>query len=132
MIRKLIIILTLSLSPLLFFQPALATVDCSNPTSTQDALSCGANNGSPNSDTASAGAADSLSNTIRSIINVMSLAVAVISVIMIAIGALRLVTSGGNQDAVSGAKKTIIYALVGLVIAGVGQIIVQYVLKKTV
>jgi hypothetical protein len=49
---------------------------------------------------------------------------------MIIYGGFRYVTSGGNDASVSGAKNTIIYALIGLVIVALAQVIVHFVLAK--
>ena len=47
---------------------------------------------------------------------------------MIVIGGFRYVISSGNDQAVSGAKNTIIFALVGLVIVALAQFIVHFVI----
>jgi hypothetical protein len=57
--------------------------------------------------------------------------VGVIAVIMIIIGGLKYVTSGGDSSAVGSAKNTIIYALVGLVVVALAQALVKFVLAKT-
>lgn len=56
--------------------------------------------------------------------------VGAVSVIMIIIGGLRYVLSGGDSTGTAGAKNTIIYALVGLVVAIFAQVIVSFVLSK--
>lgn len=73
-----------------------------------------------------------LNNTIKTIINILSVLVGVIAVIMIVIGGFRYITSGGDSTKVSAAKNTILYALVGLVIVALAQIIVKFVLTKAV
>lgn len=67
---------------------------------------------------------------IATVINIFSLIVGVVSVIMIIIGGLKYITSGGDTGNVSGAKNTILYAIVGLVIVALAQIIVKFVLNK--
>ncbi len=67
---------------------------------------------------------------IKNVINVFSLVVGVVAVIMIIVGGFRYITSGGNDSSVSGAKNTILYAVVGLVIVALAQIIVRFVLTK--
>lgn len=73
-------------------------------------------------------------NTVNSIlttvINIFSLVVGVVSVIMIIIGGLKYITSGGDSGNVSGAKNTILYAIVGLVIVALAQVIVRFVLTR--
>ncbi|MBA3758549.1 hypothetical protein H0X10_02865 [Candidatus Saccharibacteria bacterium] len=68
---------------------------------------------------------------IRLVINIFSLIVGVIAVIMIIIGGLKYITSGGDSSNVSGAKNTILYAIIGLVIVALAQVIVRFVLQKT-
>ncbi len=65
------------------------------------------------------------------IINILSVIVGVIAVIMIIIGGFRYITSGGKQESVTGAKNTILYAIIGLIIVALAQVIVRFVLTKT-
>lgn len=52
----------------------------------------------------------------------------VISVLMIIIGAIMFVTSGGNSDNATKARETIIYAVVGLVVSLSAEAIVAFAL----
>ncbi len=72
----------------------------------------------------------SVNNIITTVINIFSLVVGVVSVIMIIVGGLRYITSGGDSGNVSGAKNTILYAIVGLVIVALAQVIVHFVLSR--
>ena len=65
------------------------------------------------------------------IINVLSIIVGVIAVVMIIVGGLRYITSGGDSSKVGAAKTTIIYAIVGLVIVALAQLIVHFVLNES-
>lgn len=67
---------------------------------------------------------------IATVINIFSLIVGVVSVIMIIIGGLKYITSGGDSGNVSGAKNTILYAVIGLVIVALAQVIVRFVLSR--
>jgi hypothetical protein len=71
-----------------------------------------------------------VSSLVATIINIMSLIVGVAAVIMLIVAGIRYVTSGGDSNTISEAKNTIIYALVGLVVAGAAQLLVQFVLNK--
>jgi hypothetical protein len=73
-----------------------------------------------------------LNGIITTVVNIISIIVGVIAVIMIIVGGLRYITSGGKQESVTGAKNTILYALIGLVIVALAQIIVRFVIGKTV
>lgn len=67
---------------------------------------------------------------IRRIINLLSIIVGVVAVIMIIIGGLRYITSGGSDTSVTGAKNTILYAVIGLVIVALAQVLVRFVLRQ--
>jgi len=130
--KQKIFVATLSL--ILFFSfwisslPALA--DCTTPQSAQEALQCGANNGTTNPQN-SAQAGTSLDTTVRDILSVMSVIVGTLAIVMIIIAGLRYITSGGKQESVTGAKNTLLYAVIGLVIVALAQIIVHFVLNRT-
>ncbi len=71
---------------------------------------------------------DNITTTIKIVVNVLLFVIGVISVIMIIVGGFRYVTSAGNPSAVTGAKNTIIFAVIGLVIAFLAFAIVNWVL----
>ncbi len=73
----------------------------------------------------------SFGSLLKKIINIFSMIVGVIAVVMIIIGGLKYITSGGESSNVSGAKNTIIYAIVGLIIVALAQFIVHFVLSNT-
>lgn len=77
------------------------------------------------------GTGPSLGSIVHDAINIFSIIVGVTSVIMIIVGGFQYVTSQGDSGKISGAKNTIIYALVGLVIVAFSQAIVRLVLNKT-
>lgn len=62
------------------------------------------------------------------VINVLLFIIGAISVIMLIIGGIRYTTSAGNSNAVTGAKNTIMYAIIGLVVAFLAFAIVNWVL----
>jgi hypothetical protein len=76
------------------------------------------------------GGTDQINSIITTVINIFSLVVGVVAVIMIIAGGFRYITSGGDSSKVGGAKNTIIYALIGLVVVALAQFIVQFVLNK--
>jgi len=77
----------------------------------------------------SAGETDA-NKLIKNIINIFSLVVGIVAVVMIIVGGFRYITSGGNDGNVGTAKNTILYAVIGLVIVALAQIIVRFVLHK--
>lgn len=60
--------------------------------------------------------------------NAMLFLVGALSVIMLIIGGLRYVISGGNTSAITGAKNTVLYAIVGLIVALVSYSVINFVL----
>ncbi len=78
-----------------------------------------------------ADAAGGVNEVIETVINIFSIVVGVIAVIMIIVGGLKYITSGGDSGNITGAKNTILYAIVGLVVVALAQIIVRFVLTET-
>jgi len=64
------------------------------------------------------------------VVEKLSFAVGVASVIMLIIGGLRYITSGGQPQSAQAARNTIIYAIIGLVVAFVAQMLVSFVLTR--
>ena len=66
----------------------------------------------------------------RTITNILLFLVGAVSVIMLIIGGVRYVVSGGDQAAVTSAKNTILYSIVGLVVALLAYAIVNFVIGQ--
>lgn len=64
----------------------------------------------------------------QKITNALLFLTGAIAVVMIVVGGFRYTTSAGNQAAVTSAKNTIIYAVIGLVVALFGYAIVNFVI----
>jgi hypothetical protein len=73
---------------------------------------------------------NSLFDLIQNIINLLLMAIGIIAVIMIIIGGIRYTTSAGDPGQAKSARDTIVYAVVGLVIAVMSYAIVNFVLAK--
>lgn len=71
-----------------------------------------------------------LTTFITNIINVLLFVIGAVAVIMIIIGGIRYVTSNGDQTQVKGAKDTIMYSVIGLVVAILAYAIVQFVVTN--
>lgn len=71
-----------------------------------------------------------LDKTIANIVNVLSVIIGIAAVIVIIVNGLRFITSGGDSNTVSSAKNGILYAVVGLIIVALAQVIVRFVLSK--
>ena len=63
----------------------------------------------------------------QTIVNVILFIVGAVAVIMIVIGGVRYTVSNGDSNAVTGAKNTIMYAIVGLVVAIIAYALVNFV-----
>lgn len=82
---------------------------------------------------ASSGGCDSggdLTNLVRRVINIFSIVVGILAVIMIIISGFKFITAGGDSGSITSAKHTLVYAIVGLVVAALAQFIVQFVIKS--
>jgi hypothetical protein len=64
----------------------------------------------------------------KTITNVLLFIIGAVSVIMLIIGGIRYVVSGGDSSAVTGAKNTILYAIVGIVVALLAYALVNFVI----
>lgn len=74
--------------------------------------------------------AENPNSVFNNVINVLTFIVGAISVLMLIIGGIRYVVSAGDQNAVAGAKNTILYAIVGIVIAFAARAIVLFVVDR--
>ncbi len=75
-------------------------------------------------------ATDSLGKLATTVVNIFTIIVGAASVIMIIYGGFRYITSGGSSERVGAAKNTLIYAIVGLIIVGLAQVLVHFVLSQ--
>ncbi len=64
----------------------------------------------------------------RLITNVLLFIIGAISVIMLIIGGIRYVVSGGDSSAVTAAKNTILYAVIGIIVALLAYALVNFVI----
>lgn len=71
---------------------------------------------------------DSLMSTVKTIINVVLGIVGLIAVVMIIIGGISFITSQGDSAKVTKAKNTVLYGVIGLVVALLAFAIVNFVL----
>ena len=65
---------------------------------------------------------------ITTVTNTLLFVVGALAVVMIIVGGLRYTTSGGNSSSVTAAKNTVLYAVVGLIIAFLAFAAVNWVL----
>jgi TRAP-type C4-dicarboxylate transport system permease small subunit len=74
--------------------------------------------------------ATNISTIFANVTNALIFLVGGISVIMIIIGGLRYVTSNGDAKSTEGAKNTIMYAVMGIIVAIAGYAIVNFVVTQ--
>lgn len=73
---------------------------------------------------------DGDSGIFKTVVNVLLFIIGLISVIMLIWGGIRYTTSGGNANSVTAAKNTIMYAIIGLVVAIFAYAIVNWVVGE--
>ena len=67
---------------------------------------------------------------LANVINLLLTIIGVVAVIMIIVGGIRYTTSGGDSGQINSARDTIIYAVVGLVLAIMAFALVNWVLGR--
>jgi len=113
--------------------PALAVSPALALSNLQGGLTCGSNfDISGTTSCTPNGTTTDFNKLLTTIINIFSAIVGVIAVIMIIVGGLRYITSGGDSNKVGTAKQTLMYAIIGLVIVALAQLIVHFVLAQAV
>lgn len=71
----------------------------------------------------------SVAQIIQQVGNVLIFIVGAVSVIMLIIGGIRYTVSQGDQAAVAGAKNTILYSIIGLVVAFISYAAVNFIIS---
>ncbi len=104
--------------------PSLAYAATGDSAAAKNAVCEGLGSGGCNS------SAPNINGILKTVLNIFSAVVGFIAVIMIIVGGLKYIMSQGESSNVNGAKNTILYAVVGLVVVAVAQIIVKFVLTK--
>ncbi|GHU07570.1 hypothetical protein FACS189431_2340 [Alphaproteobacteria bacterium] len=83
---------------------------CDNPDITIDQDVC-SGNPAPHTDTSD------VKTLITNIIRYLLIGVGILAVIMIIFSAIRIATSGGNPETIKGGKNTLLWAVIGLILA---------------
>ena len=66
----------------------------------------------------------------RTVTNILLFIIGAVAVIMLVIGGIRYTISGGDQNQVTAAKNTILYAIIGIVVAILAYAAVNFVLNS--
>ena len=90
----------------------------------------GAGSGSSQSSICGAAASDEALDIVKNIISTLLFVLGIVAVIMIIIGGIRYATSNGDSSQLKAAKDTILYAVIGLVVAIMSFAIVQFVVGR--
>lgn len=101
--------------------PSSVGAACAPGSSARDCIEAGA-------DVQTGTGKTSLSQQIKTVVNILLFVLGAIAVIMIVIGGIRYALSGGDSSAITAAKNTILYAVIGLVVAVLAYAIVDFVL----
>ena len=72
-----------------------------------------------------------VNGAISAAVTILSIIVGVVAVIMVILGGFKYITSGGDSGKVASAKSTLVYALIGLAVAALAQLIVHFVLFQS-
>jgi hypothetical protein len=64
--------------------------------------------------------------------NTLLFIVGALAVLMLIVGGLRYVLSGGNQTSVTAAKNTVLYAIVGLIVSILAYAVINFVLSSLI
>src|ERR1700744_1630844 len=75
---------------------------------------------------------DAIANIAATVVNIISFIGGIAAVILIIVGGVKFITSGGDSQGVASARNTIIYALIGLVVVALAQVIVHFVLNAVI
>lgn len=105
--------------------PSVAYADCGTSTSSKGQVLQAV--GETGGDCSGAGVTD----LVHTVVVVLSYFVGVVAVIMIILAGFKYITSGGDANKVGSAKNTLIYAMVGIAVAALAQLIVKFVLFQT-
>lgn len=123
--RILIIALTfisLGMAGLAITAPSVALADAKAD------LCTGANAAS--GQTGCADTSNTISKTVRNMVNLFSTIIGIVAVVMIMVSGFRYITANGDTGQITSARQTMMYAIVGLVIVAVSQSLVHFVLNR--
>ncbi|HEY5806227.1 MAG TPA: pilin [Candidatus Saccharimonadales bacterium] len=73
---------------------------------------------------------DQLTGVIRNIVNIFSIIIGIFAVIMVMVSGFKYITDAGDSGNIASAKNTLIYAIIGLVVAALSQTLVKFVLDQ--
>lgn len=87
-------------------------------------------NGANASEPVCAATSDTVNDPVQDVISTLLLAVGIIAVIMIIIGGIRYTLSNGDASRIKSAKDTVLYSVIGLIVAMLAYAIVNFVIGR--
>jgi hypothetical protein len=99
-------------------------------TTTTDTIQIGVNDAGGTPETDKNGKPVTLATRVKDIVNIFLFVIGAIAVVMIVVGGLRYTISHGDSSQIKAAKDTILYAVVGLVVAILAYAIVNFVITS--
>lgn len=81
-------------------------------------------------ETGSSCSSSGVNDFVATIVRILSIVIGIVAIIMIMAAGFKYITSGGEASKVSNAKNTLIYALIGIIIAVLAQVIVRVVVNE--
>jgi hypothetical protein len=109
---------------------AMLTPVANAQTAASQALCEGADDGSANVSCTDDTSGDTVSEIVRVAIRIFQAIIGVISLFVMLTGGLNYITSGGDSAKTKSARERIMYAVIGLVIVGIAEILVQFALNR--
>jgi hypothetical protein len=106
------------------FLPQKAYADCNGDSKCQICEGAGLNGCTP-------GSGPTVNSIIATTVNVLTFVVGIAAVIMIIIAGLRYITANGDASSIQGAKNTLLYAIIGLVVVVFAQTLVRFAIDKS-
>lgn len=71
---------------------------------------------------------DRITPFFQRVLSLLMYIIGAVSVIMIVVGGIKYTTSNGDSNSIASAKNTVLYSVIGLIVAILGQLIILFVL----
>ncbi len=126
-IKKALLLLSVFAIVLVPSATSYAVVDINDANNENHEVACKNNGGTIESNGNCSKSGANIADIISGVVNILLFLVGAVAVIMLVIGGFRYVTSNGDQNSVAGAKNTIMYALIGVVVAFLAYAAVAFV-----
>ena len=127
LLTKLVATLMIALMPILAFSPITyaTSPSCGTPSNAKTQVLSGIGDTGGNCD------GSGVTNIIGTVVKILGIIVGAAAIIMILVSGFRYITSAGDSNRISSAKNTLIYALIGLAVAVLAQVLVNFVIQQS-